>query len=481
VKSPALYRRFIPALFLVTTSLPAQRAPDTTVAIVSGPLGVRADSLLAKLTEAGFSGVTLVAKDGRVVLKKGYGLADRAAGVPMSGSSVVQIGSNTKDFTIVAILQLMERGKLALTDPITKYFPAVPDDKRTITIEQLLTHRAGFDQHLGPDFDLVTRDEEIARALSATLLFSPGTDRKYSNIGYSLLAVIIEMVSGSSYDAYVRDNILVPLGLRDTGLLLPRFDRRRVAHGYRNGKDMGTFIDRPLATDGPYWNLRGNGGMLSTVSDMYRFYRALMSDGGGILTPASRDLFFHPDRAAVLAGSDLTFFFFYSRNPGAGLDVILASNSTDYPAPKARNELARVLGVGDPSRIDGPSIQTSIDTASPRRVGAAEPVAFPDTPAGRAAKRFVQIHAEGDAATVRKFLEQEVIQRPEDHRTLNERVAAFATMRQNLGVLAPTAITTSAPLEITFQARSTEGILTFTIDVEKQAPHRITGIRVEAQ
>jgi CubicO group peptidase (beta-lactamase class C family) len=126
---------------------------------------------------SGFSGVALVAKDGHVVLKKGYGLANRGTHAAMTGNSVVQIGSNTKDFTIVSILQLQERGRLTLDDSIAKYFGQVPPDKRGITIRDLLFHRGGFDQHLGGDWEVVSREEEIAHALSSPLLFTPETDR----------------------------------------------------------------------------------------------------------------------------------------------------------------------------------------------------------------------------------------------------------------------------------------------------------------
>jgi CubicO group peptidase (beta-lactamase class C family) len=481
--------------FTALSGLPAQTLTDTSLAIVSGAIGARADSLLRKLQGDGFSGVVLVAKSGQVVLKKGYGLANRATGSPMSAASVVQIGSNTKDFTIVAILQLMERGKLSLSDPITKYFSEVPDDKRAITIDHLLNHRAGFDQHLGGDFEVVSRDQELSRAFSAKLLFTPGSDRKYSNIGYSLLAAIIERISGASYDQYVRDNILAPLGLHDTGLVLPHFDLSRVAHGYRDGTDRGTFLERPLAADGPYWNLRGNGGMLSTVSDMYRFYRALMSDGP-LLKPASRDMYFHPNSPGVLAGSDLTFYFFYSRNPGAGLDVILVSNSTDYPAPKAREELAAALGIAAPpgARAGEAGRQVAIDTGSPSGRGRAPvggsqrdaagldaPVTLPDTPAGRAARRYLQAYLDAAPSTIRRFLEQDVIQNTTDHRTIDERVTAFRAMHDNLGFLTPVQIGMSTEFELTFRARSArEGVVTFIMTVENSAPYRITGFRVEA-
>jgi CubicO group peptidase (beta-lactamase class C family) len=431
---------------------------DASTTIVSGPLGKRADSALTAISGQGFSGVVLVAKDGQIVLRKGYGLANRATNTPMTPATVVQIGSNTKDFTTVAILQLMERGKLALSDSIAKYFRNVPEDKRGIKIDHLLRHRAGFDQHLGGDFEAVSRDDEIARAMSGKLLFPPGADRKYSNIGYSLLAAIVELTTGVSYDEYVRDNILKPLGLHETGLLLPRFDPKRLAHGYRDGRDMGSFLERPLAADGPYWNLRGNGGMLSTVTDMHRFYTALMSDGP-LLKPASRDLFFRPNQPMVLAGSDMTFFFFYSRDPAAGLETFLATNSTDYPAPTARAQLSTALSAD----VDAP-------------------VVFPSTPAATAAKNFVRVHNGGDSTAIHAFLAADVVPRAEDRRSVAERVATFKGMRERMGLLTPVRIVTSTPNEITFEARTAQdGVVTFTITVEQTAPFRIIGISAEAK
>lgn len=471
-------RRSAYVLLLVLSAfhdLDAQGLGDTAKVIVNGPLGARADSVLTRLQAAGFSGVALVAKNGQVVLKKGYGLANRAPMVAMTGNTVVQIGSNTKDFTTVAVLQLQERGRLALDDSIPKYFPNVPADKRGITIRELLSHRAGFEQHLGGDWEAVSREQEITRALGSRLLFAPGTDRSYSNIGYSLLAAIIEQVSGVSYDEYVRDNILNPLGLRDTGFLLPRFDAARLAHGYRDGRDAGTFLERSHAPDGPYWNLRGNGGMLSTVSDMYRFYRALMSDGPP-LKPATRDLFFHPNEPVVLAGSDLTFFFFYSRFPVAGFDVVLVSNATDYPAPKARAELDAAIGVAPPpgGRAQGPGNEVAIDTGPVVRV------TIPATAAGAEARKYLQVYLDADTAAERRFLEQEMVQGANDHRTIEQRLGTFKMIRDDLGSLTPVGIQSSSEYEIAVRMRGINGgAAVFTFTVEEKPPHRITGLRVE--
>lgn len=474
--------------FAITPLAGAQASNDTTRTIVDGPIGMRVDSTLSALQKNGFSGVALVAKGGHVVLKKGYGLANRATNLPIVGNSVVQIGSNTKDFTIVAMLQLQERGKLSLSDSITKFFPNVPADKRGITINQLMNHRAGFDQHLGGDWDVITRDEEIKQALAAKSLFTPGTDRKYSNIGYSLLAAIIEIVSGSSYDVYVRDNILKPLALTETGYLLPNFNPARVVHGYRDGKDAGTFLERAHAPDGPYWNLRGNGGMLSTVSDMYRFYRALMSDGP-LLKPASRNLFFHPDEPVVLAGSDLTFFFFYSRFPGVGLDIILSTNSSDYPAAKVREALDAAAGAPNP-RGGGAGMQFSIDTGPPAggrgrggsgaTVQSAGPIDIPDTPAGRGLRRYLSAYSSANPATMRQFFDNDVLKEPGDTRTTDDRMARMKGMHEDMGALVPIRIATSSDYAIQVVFRTSDGeTATITISVEQVAPFRLLGLRVE--
>jgi len=157
---------------VAATTLSAQ-SPDVS-ALVVGPLGMRVDSTVRAAEQRGFSGVALVARDGKIILTKGYGLSNRALRVPMSANSVVQIGSNTKDFTAVAILQLMEQGKLALTDSLPKFFRNVRAEKRPITVRQLLSHRAGFPQHIGGDFDPHARPERLHAPFTKVLSVPPG-------------------------------------------------------------------------------------------------------------------------------------------------------------------------------------------------------------------------------------------------------------------------------------------------------------------
>jgi CubicO group peptidase (beta-lactamase class C family) len=135
-------------------------------------------------------------------------------------------------------------------------------------VAQLRDHTAGFEEYSGGDFDAVTREPFTAHMMASILRSTPGAAEHYSNPGYGLLAVIIERVRGTSYDEYVRDAIITPLGLTHTGFLLPKFDRTRISHGYNAAGDEGIIIEKAHAADGPYWNLRGNGGMLSTVGEM---------------------------------------------------------------------------------------------------------------------------------------------------------------------------------------------------------------------
>lgn len=346
------------AVSLATVSSAQAAMPSGS--LVRGKLGERADSAIRVFERAGFSGVVRIAKGDTTLIDKGYGLANRAAGVAFAPTTIVQIGSNTKDFTATAILQLNERGLLSLDDSIGRFFPEAPADKRAITIRQVMEHRAGFPDFVSPpevknaDFEPVGRDEFLTRLMRRELVAPPGTRFIYSNAGYSLLAALIERLTHESFDAYVQAHILGPLGMTNTGFALPRFDEGRLSHGYRNGTDVGTIIGHPHPEDGPYWNLRGNGGMSSTLDEMHTFYTALFTTEK-LLTARTREQFFHANEPVSLAGSDGVSFFIYERYPRLGFEVIIASNNAQSPAPPVRRALVRALGL--PSDDDGPGLR----------------------------------------------------------------------------------------------------------------------------
>jgi len=332
--------------------------------VAGDELSDRLDGYLRTLAGNGFAGVVLVAKDDEIVFQRGYGMADRERKIANTPGTVFPIGSITKQFTAAAILALEMDGKLRVTDPIERFFEGVPEDKRGITLHQLLTHTAGFRPALGFDFAPIGREEYVRQALDSKLEHPPGEAHLYSNVGYSLLAAVVEKVTGKSQDAYLREHLFEPAGMKDTGYLLPEWDRERLAHGYRDGEEWGTLLDHPWAEDGPYWHLRGNGGILSTAGDMYRWHLAL--GGDGILSARAKEKMYarhvpeeggdsyygygwslvetrRGTRLVTHNGGNPYFFADFLRFVDDGVVIFLAANSQGYLMEDAAWELARMI------------------------------------------------------------------------------------------------------------------------------------------
>jgi CubicO group peptidase (beta-lactamase class C family) len=274
------YRRWAATLLFVGmfvhSDIRVAQAADEDV--VRGELGERLQVHMSKLAEGGFSGVLLVAKDGQVVIAKGYGLANREKQLPFTSGSVFDIGSITKQFTGAAIAKLAMQGKLNADDQLSQHFANVPPDKAEITLDHLLTHSAGLQGDFGGDYEEATRDWIVSQILKSKLQFAPGKGHRYANSGFSMLAAVVEQASGQPYEAYLREQLWLPSGMQHTGYRLPNWPTDTIAHGYRGEMDWGTPLDKHWAEDGPYWNLRGNGGVLSTVWDLYRWHQALVGD-----------------------------------------------------------------------------------------------------------------------------------------------------------------------------------------------------------
>jgi CubicO group peptidase (beta-lactamase class C family) len=265
--------------------------PDQN-AVVTGETARKIDDYMTQIEERGYSGAILVAMGGEIILAKGYGYADRDAKIPFRTSSAFPIGSITKQFTGAAILKLEMKGKLSTDDPIAKYFKNAPDDKKSITLHHLLTHSAGFRDALGFDYDTITREEFIEMALQSKLEFEPGERYRYSNVGYSLLAAVIELVTGDGYEKFLHEQLFEPAGMHDTGYCLPDWKEHQVAHGYLGEETFGRSDQKNWAKDGPWWHLRGNGGIISTIHDMYRWHLAL--EGDNILSNAAKEKYYTP-------------------------------------------------------------------------------------------------------------------------------------------------------------------------------------------
>ena len=225
-----------------------------------------------------FAGAVLVAKDGKAVFSEAYGFSDREHKTPNMLKTRFRIGSMNKMFTAVAILQLVQTGKLDLKDPIGKYLTDYPnkDVAAKVTIHQLLTHTGGTGDFFGPEFDkhrleLRTLQDYVKLYGSRDLKFEPGSKWEYSNYGFLLLGVIIEKVSGQSYYDYVREHVYVPAGMTSTA---SDPEDQAVADRSVGYTKMGGGEWKPNTDTLPYRGTSAGGGY-STVEDLSRFASAL--------------------------------------------------------------------------------------------------------------------------------------------------------------------------------------------------------------
>jgi CubicO group peptidase (beta-lactamase class C family) len=239
-----------------------------------------------RVDDGQFMGTVLVARDGTVVLSKGYGKANLEWQVANSPTTKFRLGSVTKQFTAACILLLEARGKLKTDDPVKKYIPDAPAAWEQITIFNLLTHTSGipnftsFPDYRSTETVATTPEKLVSRFRDKALEFAPGSSWNYSNSGYVLLGYVIEKISGESYGKFVQDNIFDPLGMKDSGYdsNTDIIDRR--AQGYSpgpHGPVIAGYIDMSI----PF----SAGALYSTTEDLLRWEQSLY--GGKVLSAAS--------------------------------------------------------------------------------------------------------------------------------------------------------------------------------------------------
>lgn len=257
---------------------------------------VKIDELLNKFYEDGqFNGVALVAEKGQVILNKGYGLANMEWNIPNQADTKFRIGSITKQFAAMLTMQLVQEGKINLQGKLSDYLPAYRKDTgEKITIHHLLTHTSGIPPYTGlPGVwsDSLRKHYEteylVKHFHSGDLEFEPGTKFKYNNSGYYLLAVIIEKVSGKSFEENLQERILKPLHMNNSGV-----DRNERIQGK---KAAGYLKNIEGLTNDPYFhmsNALGAGDMYSTVEDLYLWDRALYKDQ--LLSEKNKKIMFTP-------------------------------------------------------------------------------------------------------------------------------------------------------------------------------------------
>jgi CubicO group peptidase (beta-lactamase class C family) len=244
-------------------------------------LSHKLDSALIKQFKPNEPGcAVLVSKKGQILYKKAFGMANLELNVPMSSDMVFAIASITKQFTGIAIMQLVEKNKINLQDSISKYIPDYPTHGYYISIEHLLTHTSGIKNFMAlEDFDSIVKRIEYNNPMDFINLFkkenmdfAPGTKWNYSNSGYFLLGYIIEQVSGITYQQYIEENIFKPAGMTNSYYNDYKEIIKNRVTGY--GKDDNGFTN-PLNLNSTVAYSAGS--LLSTVEDMFNYYQALNS------------------------------------------------------------------------------------------------------------------------------------------------------------------------------------------------------------
>jgi CubicO group peptidase (beta-lactamase class C family) len=233
-----------------------------------------------------FMGSLLVARDGQVLISRGYGSANLEWTIPNTPATKFRLGSITKQFTAAAILLLEERGKLRIDDPVKKHLEDTPAAWDQVTIFHLLTHTSGIPSFTGfPDYRTAklvstTAEKIVASFRDKPLEFQPGEKWNYSNSGYLLLGHLIEKLSGQTYEQYIRENIFTPLVMRDSGYDSNRTVTAQRASGYSpspNGLVNAEFIHMTVP--------HAAGALYSTTEDLLRWTQGLYA--GKLLSPAS--------------------------------------------------------------------------------------------------------------------------------------------------------------------------------------------------
>ena len=231
-----------------------------------------AEKLLRATFRAGEPGASaLVARNGRVIFRGNYGIANRQTKEPITSDTVFDTGSVSKAFTAAAVLLLAEEGKLATSDLATKYLPELAGYKRAITLHHLLTHTSGLPS-FEPEEERTQRQfspEDVVRwhAREKRLRFAPGERYEYSNSGYVLLGVLVARVSGKTFAEFVQERIFAPLGMTRTTLARATKEIAGRATGYRVSGESGFLV----VSDSDGLRVQGDGGIQSTAENLLRW------------------------------------------------------------------------------------------------------------------------------------------------------------------------------------------------------------------
>jgi CubicO group peptidase (beta-lactamase class C family) len=233
----------------------------------------------------------------RLVFAEALGVRDLEQGLPMTTATLFQVGSVTKSFTATLLGILVDRGTVALDDPISAHLPerlALPATIGALTLDQLATHTSGLplnppnrrDLPDSPSVMLPYSVRELYEALRTTeLQASPGSRASYSNYGFAVLGHVLECAAGKPYAELLRDEILIPLGMKDTGVYPSTDQESRFARAYWAEDE-----ERVARPRWEFGEVAGFAGVFTSLGDLAKFVAAQYADGGGLLRPATRAL-----------------------------------------------------------------------------------------------------------------------------------------------------------------------------------------------
>jgi CubicO group peptidase (beta-lactamase class C family) len=287
------------SLLLALAALGAQAPPPAAVparaaALDAATFEKKVEELLtAHRAVNDFSGAVLVARQGKPLVAKGYGYANVEWQIPNTTTTKFRIGSITKQFTSMLIMQLREQGKLKLEDSLCLYVTPCPESWKPVTVHHLLTHTSGIPTYTGiPSWRATSMvpkkvDDIVALVRDLPLQWTPGDKFAYNNSGYYLLGVVIEKATGQKYEQALQDMILAPLGLADTGYDWSRTILPRRASGY-SGRASALTNAAALDMQQPY----AAGALYSTVEDLLKWDQALYTER--LLPNAAKEIMWTP-------------------------------------------------------------------------------------------------------------------------------------------------------------------------------------------
>jgi CubicO group peptidase (beta-lactamase class C family) len=311
--------------------------------------------------EREFSGAILVARDGKPIIHKGYGQASIELNVPNTSQTVFRIASVTKQFTATAVMMLQERGKLHVTDSICDHLADCPEAWKAVTVHHLLTHTSGIVTYMSlPEFrttlwEPLEHEKLIDLFRNLPLESAPGEKFLYNNSGYYLLGVLIERLTGETYEDFLDKNILGPLGMANSGFDAGYRIIPNLATGYSRIDGM---VTRNALTG---FNAYSAGALFSTCEDLLKWDRALYTDQ--IISLESRDAMFTPFSSAIEdvpygygwwvgtfqgtrqifhGGGIFGYGAFFSRFPEMDATVIALSNNDATNLRKIMQDLAAI-------------------------------------------------------------------------------------------------------------------------------------------